>query len=191
MKLTTKRAVMAIGLTFLLCGAASQEGCSEQHEAQNRAADMDSNSFGQEQRKTESNQQTLLAQQPPPKLRWSLERDNLIKRTTMWNQPNKVSYIYLLGKNGGVVAFYPIKGKVTSVNSALTNPQQIVLSSAYGHYESHVVDSPAEDGSYGTNGSAVFFFTTDGTYVEWNGEYLLADKPLKVSTPPVLVRGID
>ena len=31
---------------------------------------------------------------------------------------------------------------------------------------------------------------TDGTYVEWNKGYLLADKPLKLSTPPELVREI-
>jgi hypothetical protein len=42
------------------------------------------------------------------------------------------------------------------------------------------------DGSYGTNGNAIFFFTTAGVYVEWNGEYMMADQPLQLATPPEL-----
>lgn len=84
------------------------------------------------------------------------------------------------------MAFYSIKGKVSSVNSQITNPEQIVKRFS----GSHKVSSPAEDGSYGENGDGIFFFTTDGTYVEWAGEYMLADKPLKMLTPPALVRNI-
>lgn len=28
------------------------------------------------------------------------------------------------------------------------------------------------------SGSAVYFYTTDGTYIEWNGDYMVSDKPL-------------
>jgi hypothetical protein len=34
--------------------------------------------------------------------------------------------------------------------------------------------------------AALFFFTTDGAYVEWMGDYMLCDKPLKLATPPVV-----
>jgi len=64
----------------------------------------------------------------------------------------------------------------------LTNPEQVIYQHA-----SHVVSSPAEDGSYGTNGDAIFFFTTEGVYVEWRGDYMLCDQPLKLSTTPELV----
>jgi hypothetical protein len=103
----------------------------------------------------------------------------------LWNDKNKVSYIYLVSY-GKVMAFYTIKGKVSSVNSQITNPEQI--SKRWGGY--FTMPSPAEDGSYGENGDGIFFFTTDGTYVEWAGEYMLADKPLKMATPPALVRTI-
>lgn len=142
----------------------------------------------QEQAKTEQNQAKLLIAQPPPALNWSLERDNITKRTSLWNDPAKVSYIYLVNY-GKVMAFYVIKGKVSSVNSQITNPEQIVWDRVYagGEPQANVLPSPSEDGSYGTNGDAVFFFTADGTYVEWAGDYMLCDKPLKLSTPPEMV----
>ena len=139
-----------------------------------------------EQELTEANQERLLNTQPPVQLDWSLEREQINKRTSLWNDPNKVSYIYLVSY-GKVMAFYTIKGKVSSVNSQITNPTQITkrFSGAF------TMPSPAEDGSYGENGDGIFFFTTDGTYVEWAGEYMLADKPLKMATPPALVRNIE
>ena len=147
-------------------------------------------SSGQAQRQemsmTEENQQRLLQAVPPPKLNDSLERHNLKKRLLRFNDPNKVSYIYLVNF-GKVMAFYTIKGKVSSVNSLLTTPDQKLR----GYNGDVVVASPDLDGSYGSNGDAVFFFTTDDIYVEWAGDYMLVDQPLKLSTPPELVRVID
>jgi len=144
-----------------------------------------------EQVLTEENQARLLDAQPPAKLSWSLERDNINRRTNLWNDENKVSYIYLTDY-GRVMAFYVIKGKVSSVNSQITNPEQIVQSQ-YSTSSGWAVTlpSPAEDGSYGTNGDAIYFFTTDGVYVEWNGSYLLADQPLSFTSQPELVREIN
>jgi len=136
---------------------------------------------------TEENQQRLLLAVPPPKLNDSLERRNLKKRLTRFNDPNKVSYIYLVNY-GKVMAFYTIKGKVSSVNSLMTTPDQVIRSC---QCERQVVASPDLDGSYGSNGDAIFFFTTDDIYVEWAGDYMLVDQPLKLSTPPELVRVLD
>ncbi len=161
-------------------------------------------SGNQEQNKTEANQRKLVNAQPPVSLDWSLERENINKRTTLWNNPNKVSYIYLVNY-GKVMAFYTIKGKVSSVNSQITNSEQLTWRcvNADGTYDpdgycggsvqrvvSGSVPSPAEDGSYGTNGDAIFFFTTEGAYVEWAGDYMLADQPLQLTTQPELVRAI-
>lgn len=145
-----------------------------------------------EQTLTEENQTRLLNNQAPPKLDWSLERENLIKRTNLWNDANKISYIYLINY-GKVMSFYTIKGKVSSVNSQLTNTEQLSsrwISENAGRYVDGVLPSPSEDGSYGTNGDAIFFFTTDNVYVEWKGDYMLVDQPLQLSTPPELVREV-
>ena len=41
------------------------------------------------------------------------------------------------------------------------------------------------DGSYGENDNGIFFFTPDGKYVEWTGEYLFSDIPFEVDSPVV------
>jgi len=144
---------------------------------------------------TEDQQGRLIKATPPPQLKHSLERENLSKRLTRFNQPSKISYIYLIDF-GKVMAYYTIKGKVSSVNSKLTTGEQLVKAPYYdadggpGGNLSLVVESPQLDGSYGTNGDAIFFFTTEDVYVEWSGRYMLCDEPLQLSTPPTLVMEI-
>lgn len=139
---------------------------------------------------TEKNHARLIAAVPAPVLTTSQERKQLVARLERFNTEDKVSYIYLTSY-GKVMAFYTIKGKVSSVNSKLTTQQQIVDDPWRYQSGGKVIESPALDGSYGTNGDAIFFFTTDDIYVEWNGEYMLCDEPLKLSTPPALVRTIQ
>lgn len=153
---------------------------------------LEYNSYGKEMKISEDNQKGLIAHQPQPRIKFSCERMNLIKRFKRFNDPNKISYIYLIDF-GRIMAFYTIKGKVSSLNSLLSNPEQIVQfpiidrHNSVNKYVSHAVSSAAEDGSYGDNGDGIFFFTTDDTYVEWNGNYMLCDKPLKLSTQPLLL----
>ena len=149
-----------------------------------------SSTANQEQKLTEENQSRLLSNQPPVKLDWSLERENINRRTNLWNDSSKLSYIYLVSY-GKVMAFYTIEGKVSSVNSQVTNTDQIATKYVNGSRYAEVLASPSEDGSYGTNGDAIFFFTTEGVYVEWAGSYMLADEPLQLTTPPALVRTIQ
>lgn len=144
-----------------------------------------------EMEQTEVNHKKLVTAVPPPRLSSSLERKNLARRLKTFNDEHKVSYIYLVSY-GKVMAHYTVKGKVSSVNSLLTTPDQIVegrtrVGGSYRHF-SHVIESPDLDGSYGSNGDAIFFFTTSGAYIEWSGSYMLCDQPLKLTTPPQLVR---
>lgn len=142
---------------------------------------------------TETNQARLLKSSPPPQLDKSLERENLIRRLELLNDENKIFYIYLVSY-GKVMSEFTAKGKVSSVNSKLTTQEQII-DDPYGSYSSgvggQVVESPDLDGSYGTNGDAIFFFTSSGAYVEWAGEYMVSDFPLQLTTPPELVRQIE
>lgn len=137
---------------------------------------------------THTSQMHLNKVQPAPFIKHSVERDNLIARLNRWNNPNKISYIYLMEKGVGIVAYFAIKGKVSSVNSKLTTNQQLLYKNKSGYSPSAVaVESPDMDGSYGSNGDAIFFFTTDGKYMEWNGTYFLSDAPVKLTVQPLMI----
>lgn len=82
------------------------------------------------------------------------------------------------------------QGKITSGGKRLTSNQRLVTGDDGGHYQDYVVESPELDGTYGHSGDYVYFWTTDGVYVQWNGEYMLSDQPLKLSTQPELIRTI-
>lgn len=148
-------------------------------------------SFWAEMKATEANQQQLTKEEPIPAMEDSLERQNLKQRYQTLNDQNEIFHVYLMS-HGKVVSYFAAQGKVSSVNSKLTQPQQLVRcrSGDQGRYDTvnsndqHcVVSSPQLDGSYGTNGDGVFFFTTDGSYVEWNGEYVVSERPLNINTP--------
>ena len=153
--------------------------------------DANENSYGREQLMTEASQSNFNKNQPPKALDWSLERDNLNKRNARWNDPNKISYIYLLSDTGIIISYFPIKGKVSSVNSKLTTNQQVIHAGYYRDSGMGVVESPSMDGSYGSNGDAVFFFLTDGTYMEWAGQYLLCDNYIRLAQKPVLIYDME
>jgi len=176
---------IVIGIVLLIV-AAMGAGCIDEETL------YQDTTSGQEAKLTESNQARLLTASPPPQLDKSLERENLIRRLNLLNDENKIFYIYLVSY-GKVMAEYVAKGKISSVNSRLTTQEQIVkdpFANTLDNRQGKVVESPDLDGSYGTNGDAIFFFTTDGAYVEWAGEYMVSDFPLKLTTPPELVREI-
>lgn len=143
-------------------------------------------------------------QSTPTDIDYSLERYNLIKRAYWVNGmrdranalPSPIAdmplgYIVLLTESGGVVGKFVVDGKVSSLNSYLTPDSE--------YYEKHTCGSddvlgcknnkwlPDVDGSYGNNDNGIFFFTTDGKYVEWTGTYLYSDIPFTVDNPIVKV----
>ena len=75
-------------------------------------------------------------------------------------------------------------GKVTSLNSYLTPD-----STYYSRETGSVTWLADVDGSYGENDQGIFFFTTDGKYIEWTGIYLYSDIPFEVTTPTIVIGG--
>lgn len=122
------------------------------------------------------------ANQPIPQIEFSNTRQAVIDRINRWSDPNKISYIYLCSF-GRVMAFYTVKGSVECKQSYLSP----VLKPMNPNYnESSIVDAPDIDGTYGDNMDSIFFFTTEGVYVEWHGDYMWTDQPLKFTTAPEL-----
>jgi hypothetical protein len=136
-----------------------------------------------EQNHTEKNQRNLNKTQPAPTISWSLERDNLIKRFKLQNDRSVMFYMYIFIEGVSQPIGYYQVNKVSSVNSQLTNTEQLVKGD-YGQYMGDfVLPSPAEDGSYGENGDAVFGFTPEEIYLEHNLHYIVATVPLHFQQP--------
>lgn len=147
----------------------------------------------QEAASVEANQQALISQIPPPRLTTSQERKNLVKRHERINgKQNMTGCIYLIS-HGTVMAFYPVNGKVTSLNAYLMAGERAVKRDLdlgeFNGQEITMEEQPDYDGAYGKNADGVFFFTADtDTYVEWAGEYLWSDSCLALNVQPTMTR---
>lgn len=156
-------------------------------------------SCGTDVQKVQDNQARMQQAVPLPALNSSLERKNIKKRLESFSDENKVSYIYLVSY-GRVMAFYTVKGKITSGSKRLTSGQLLADScgsliqpgqdTPCGQNPGAVIQAPELDGTYGDSAPYIYFWTTDGIYVQWNGEYMMADQPLKITTQPELVREV-
>lgn len=145
----------------------------------------------------------LIKNQPTPTdIDYSLERYNLIKRAYWVNGQREkalslpsaverpLGYVILLTENGSVLGRFTVDGKVTSLNSFLT-PDSEAYEGNGGYVSrdntsksSYVNDWLADvDGSFGENDAGIFFFTTDGRYIEWSGQYLYSDIPFEIEDP--------
>ena len=127
-----------------------------------------------EQAHTELNQRRLNQAQPLPDITWSMERDNLIKLKKLQNDRSVNFYMYIFIEGSSVPVGYYQVNKVSSVNSQLSNPSQIIYNGNGGV----VMPSPSEDGSYGENGDAVFGFTPEDVCIETNMKFICATVPL-------------
>ena len=176
---------------FILVG----QGCVE-------ASSSSQSTYQNDTQKVEDTQKDLQQSTPIPTLSRSVERENIARRAETFDVQNKVSYIYLVSY-GKVMANYTVDGKVSSLNSYLAPMEKLVnsngspcsLKNTYGYDGGadpcYTVSSPDIDGAYGENTDGIFFFTTDGVYVEWKGEYMMSDEALQLSTPPALVRTVN
>jgi hypothetical protein len=143
----------------------------------------------------------LQANQPTPTdLEYSLERYNLIRRAYWVNGQREkalnlpcaiqrpLGYVILFSGNI-VVGRFEVDGKVSSLNSYLTpDSDYYEYSGGSNSYKNNWLADV--DGTYGMNDSGIFFFTTDGKYIEWTGTYLYSDIPFEV-VDPVLKVGVS
>ena len=134
----------------------------------------------------------LQENQPTPNdIEYSLERYNLIRRTYWVNGMREraaslpceverpLGYIVLFSGNAAVGQFV-VDGKVSSLNSFLTpDSEYYEKNNGYNRWLADV------DGSYGENDIGIFFFTPDGKYIEWSGDYLYSDIPFTIDAPIV------
>ena len=140
---------------------------------------------------------SLASRQPTPTdIEYSLERYNLIRRAYWVNGQREkantvicpvekpLGYIVLFAGNTVVNSFI-VDGKVSSLNSYLSPDSEYYECIYGGNYEKYNRWLADVDGSYGENDNGIFFFTPNGNYIEWTGEYLYSDIPFEVEKPTV------
>lgn len=146
----------------------------------------------------------LQTNQPTPNdIEYSLERYNLIRRTYWVNGQREkanslvceiekpLGYIVLFCESGAVIGSFVVDGKVSSLNSFLTPDSEyyeLDMNRATITDNKWLADI---DGSYGENDMGIFFFTTDGKYIEWTGTYLYSDIPFEVENPILKVGAVN
>lgn len=183
-------AIIGILASVILAAASKAHACGF-------FTDCDSSSAN-EIKQSENISEKLRNAVPVPQLETSLERANVAKRAEIFNKADKISYIYLLNY-GKVMAFYTVKGKVSSLRSYMVPTEKLVSdggnpcsysNSGQDRSGCYVISAPDIDGTYGENVNGIFFFTTEGAYVEYKGDYMMSDQPLKLVTQPELVREV-
>lgn len=140
----------------------------------------------------------MVQNQPTPTdINYSLERYNLIRRAYWVNGQREkaialpceitkpLGYVVLFTESGNVIGQFTVDGKVTYLDTWLTPDSEFYELDPDGSYSKtggtyHNEWLPDVDGSYGPKANGIFFFTTDGKYIEWTGTYLYSDIPFSI-----------
>jgi len=170
-----RRAAAVAALATLLAILLGAGSCSETPTASPQAS-------GQQQ--TEQAFKDAAAAIPYPANEFkngTLERANLLRLLRAENKPDALGYVYLQSF-GKVLGYYTIKGKVSSNQSQMTTTE-LVEHHADSGGGNLTYPAPGDNLTYGENEPGIFFFTTEGTLVKTNLDYVYATQPLPFNVP--------
>ncbi len=123
----------------------------------------------QKERKTQgTNYQQLQNKQPAEGMDFSPTRSGLNKWMETWEEPGKLSYVYLIASNGQKVGYYVFEGLPVSYCASLTPPDRV--DDRPGESDL-VVQAPSMDAVYysGSQCNQYFGFdATTGSYIEFS-----------------------
>lgn len=144
----------------------------------------------------------LQGNQPTPTdIDYSLERYNHIRREYWVNGQREkanvlicsvekpLGYVVLMTNSGSILGTFVVDGKVSSLQNYLTPiseyyEQDYNSDGSTNGSNEWLADT---DGCYGDNPEGIFFFTIDGNYMEWTGDYLYSDIPFIIDEPVLKV----
>lgn len=129
-------------------------------------------------------------QYPSSLLTTSLELASQRKKLLRFNEASKVGWIHLFS-NGVYIGKFSVLGKVSSCQSSMTSNTGVFIgdgTSGRPTGDNVPVDMPGDDISFGSNEDGVFWFTVEGIYMNWSGQYLYVDTELDVKLEPGMVQ---
>jgi len=120
---------------------------------------------------------TALSSVEIPRAQYFLERETVAAWFKNWDQPGKISYLYIFTQQG-CIGYFVINGKPVSNRSYLT-PEYTYESRGYVYTNPR--QAPALDGTFGEDNAGIRFKTASGVWMEFGGtnfSYIYADRPI-------------
>lgn len=116
------------------------------------------------------------------------EIENIKRRLELTSDPGLLGFIVLF-ETGQTIAYYAVKGKVTSSGKRLTAPVQRWAIDRGKWSGSQLGPAPSDEGTWGSSNPYIYFWTINGEYKQWGGSgtYLYSDKPFRLNKEPVVV----
>ena len=146
-----------IAAAAVVVAALGVAGCTMEPDAQDRENKTRQNGFD-----------TLQAKQPGTTMNYSPTRNGVNFFVEKWGQdPNKVSYVYLLNMQGDVIGYYVLKGLPISYCAQLYPPTR----PDWGSGSVTQNPQPAVDGAYYSGNGCQQYYGIDAntnSYVEWS-----------------------
>ena len=116
------------------------------------------------------------------------EIDNIKARLDLTSNPGLAGFVLLMNEAGQPIMYSGVKGKITSSGKRLTAPHRVAQhgNSMKGYAYVDTV-TPSDEGTWGSSSPYIYFWTTTGQYIQWNGKYLYSDKPFRTKVEPLVI----
>lgn len=115
------------------------------------------------------------------------EQDNIARRLKLTTNPGQIGFILLMNQAGQPIAYYGVRGKITSSGKQLTAPVKDWGTGGNNIPMGTLEAAPSDEGTWGSSDPYVYFWTADGQYIQWNGAYLYSDKPFRTRVAPLVI----
>lgn len=115
------------------------------------------------------------------------EIDNIKARLELTSNPGLMGFILLMNEAGQPIMYTGVKGKISSSGKRLTAPAQQWKIDRGEWSGTQLGPAPSDEGTWGSSDSYIYFWTTSGQYMQWNGKYLYSDKPFRTTVEPLVV----
>lgn len=119
------------------------------------------------------------------------EIENIKKRLELTSDPGLMGFILLMNQAGQPIMYTGVKGKITSGSKRLTQKQvygRVPDADGEGTTCCFETDAPSDEGTYGSSNPYIYFWTTGGQYIQWNGPYLYSDQPFRIDSEALIVK---
>jgi len=111
------------------------------------------------------------------------EIENIKARLQLTSDPGLTGFVLLMNEAGQPIMYTSVRGKITSGGKRLTKQYKLVKV-----YQGRIkTPAPSDEGTWGSSNPYVYFWTTTGQYIQWNGKYLYSDKPFRTNVAPLVI----